>query len=200
MKFVLFRHSVREHVVENNCSISHEGVDMVNAKLDELKDIMELAPEIIFTSPYKRAFDTSLCIASYYNKQLTSRQYNYLYIQIMIDMDLRETVFRETQTEQLDRPLLEYLNLQEFDTWETIMKRCELYLNKIKSYAVDGYNAVFGVSHGGFLNAIIKVVDPSYDFDTDNIDPHSYVPKYADFVIFDYDGRYNKWVVEYKSF
>ncbi|AYV75574.1 MAG: hypothetical protein Terrestrivirus2_82 [Terrestrivirus sp.] len=195
MKFVLFRHSIREHMVENNCSISREGVDMVNTKLDELKNIMEQSPEIILTSPYKRAFDTSLCIASYYNKQSNSMQN----IQIMIDIDLRETVFREMQTEHLDRTLFEYLNLQEFDTWETIMERCKSYLKKIKPYA-NSYNVVFGVSHGGFLNAIVKVIDPSYNFDTDNIDPHSYVPKYADFVIFNYDKINDKWVVEYKNF
>ena len=195
MKFVLFRHSIREHMVENNCSISREGVDMVNTKLDKLKDIMEQSPEIILTSPYKRAFDTSLCIASYYNKQFDSKQS----IQIVIDIDLRETVFREMLTEHLDRTLFEYLNLQKLDTWETITERCKSYLEKIKPYA-NIYNVVFGVSHGGFLNAIVKVVDSSYEFDTNNIDPHSYVPKYADFVIFDYNEISDVWTVEYRNF
>ena len=188
MRLIICRHSIRECTTESDCSISAEGVTLINNRMEEIKSYIKGEVTTILTSPYKRTIETSYCISNnLINKPIIS-----------ICMELRETVFNSNQIDKLPISLRELINTDnKFDTWDTIYDRAKQFLDNI---TILNNNTIFAVTHGAPINAIIKTVLPTYTFDDTNANPTTYVPKYFDYAVLEYDFQNEKWQIIYKNF
>ena len=94
IRLVLCRHSIRQSTTEVDCSITEEGVSLIDERMDDIKQFIT-NPSIIYTSPYKRTLETSFCIESHFDSKP----------QIIIENGIRETIFHKKLIENLDSPL-----------------------------------------------------------------------------------------------
>ena len=155
-RLIITRHSIREDITESDCSISSEGVRLIESRMPDI-DKFSQNPEIILTSPYKRCIDTSLCISTFYDSSLT----------IQIEPLIKETMFNERQHRHLPDPLLDYVKFNRiYDTWDAIYERSKNFLDHIikKYYEQNQNKTIFAVTHGGVINCLTKFVDPNYNF------------------------------------
>ena len=167
--------------------------------MNEIKKFIK-TPSIIYTSPYKRTLETSYCILQHFNSKP----------QIIVDTNLRETLFNENLVKYLGIPLIKLLksipdmkiNIEEkkYETWNDINERSKNFIDNLQEKVQNSecYTEYMGISHGGTINSILSYVDKDYKFDIENIDPTTYVPKYFDFVVIDITKNTKK--VVYKNF
>jgi len=196
------RHSIREFnqtTNDFNCSITKEGVELVRSVFEEIKDHINLNSLTIFTSPYKRTIETSLCLQHLIKK--TSNPHNNTNINtnintntnacITIDNVLREVILKEHQLCDLD-PTLDMIIKDEigdqYETFFDMYERCKVFMNKIfmnniKNYKNDIINDIIVVTHGGLVNGFMNIVDSSHEYNFDWVDPKTYVPKYCGYFI-----------------
>lgn len=189
IRIVLCRHSIRENISEQDCGISDEGVELIDTRMEEIKKFIK-NPSVIYTSPYKRTIETSLCISSHFSSEPT----------IIINKYLRETVFNERQIKYIGKSLTTYVRKYlktEYDTWDDIYFRSKKFIEDMQFQATlllkdnaeyDSELSRFeyiGVTHGGIMNGIMKCIDVDYVFDDQNDNPVTYIPKYFDYVVLD---------------
>ncbi len=168
---------------ETNCSISNAGIDLINITTQKIKEEIPNI-DMIYTSPYKRCIETSMCIESHFSQQPP----------IQITKLLRETLFTPHQLNNIGTPLIQYINIQEYDTWDTVKENGKIFLEQLQ---LSTNNNIMAVTHGGVINSILSYIDNTYKFDYYNTDPNTYVPKYCDYIILEYDKI---WKLVYKSF
>lgn len=198
LRLVLCRHSTRSSILENDCSISVDGINLINNRMKEIKKFIS-QPQIIYTSPYKRTLETSYCMLPHFNSKP----------QIVIDYNLRETLFNESQVKYLNTPLIKLLNSisdsninninieeNKFETWDDINRRSKNFIDNLQEKMQ--VSECVGITHGGIINSVLSYVDKDYKFDIENIDPATYTPAYFDFVVIDITTSTTK--VVYRNF
>lgn len=196
MRLIICRHSIRECTTESDCSISVEGVELINNRMNEIRQHIMGNCVSIFTSPYRRAIETSYCISNNLSCNTV----------ISMNIELRETVFNNNQINKLPLSLFELIkknsiNNDTLDTWNDIFERAKNFLKYAEIFAESFNNdTIIAVSHGAPINAIIKTVDPTHVFDDANANPTTYIPKYFDYAVLNFDTRNKKWEIIYKNF
>lgn len=186
-KIILVRHTIRETTDESDCSISDAGIELINKRCAEMLNQVALDNFIIVTSPFKRTIETAMCISSCTKER-----------SIIIDPLLHETILHEGMSNKLSKSTLQYINRTTPETWDDIKERCKQFLNKMalnKTMCGD----VFAVTHGGVINVMLEIVDPSYRFDRNEKDPNKYIPRYMDYAILELASD-DKWRVLYRNF
>src|SRR5947207_1912688 len=128
IRLVLCRHSIRQSTTDVDCSITEEGVNLIDERMKDIKQFIT-NPSIIYTSPYKRTLETSFCIESHFDSKP----------QIIIENDIRETIFHKKLIETLDTPLKKLIknnsNVDDntFEKWNDVSERST---NLIKNKSV----------------------------------------------------------------
>ena len=185
MKLLLIRHSIRETTDDADCSISTEGIVLIEKRCDEILKYITLDKNVkLLSSPFKRAIETAMCITSKFSNLEN----------IIIEPLLHETIFNSCMSEKLSKPMMQYIKMESSETWLDINNRCQQFLNKIVKMDSD----VLAVTHGGVLNGILTVVNPHYKFSKIETDPNKYIPKYADYVLLEYNDE--KWTISRMNF
>lgn len=191
MRLVLIRHSIRQDVGDTDCSITEEGIRLVDDRAEEIMKYVGPNPDIL-TSPFRRAVETAMCLARRVKSEIT------------IDPILHETLFHRGMTRNLPASLTRYISqttpqLSEgFETWASIGQRCRRFLANVAERDRD----VVAVSHGGIINTVLALIDPTYRFDTQCSDPTLYVPRYCDYLVLetgDVDDP-TKWTIVHRNF
>lgn len=175
-RLLVCRHSERDTQAVN-CGISENGINLIDSKIDDIKKWIS-EPELILTSPYRRTLETAQCIGAHFNLQQDKIKFHNL---------IEEVIFHEHQKEKLGEPLkrtLGWNDLRELEVWNDVFERTELFFDDIKQYSqlYDKKNLIC-ITHGGIINSMLTVLNPSYEFDKDNTNPHTYVPQYCEFIV-----------------
>ena len=195
MRLIMFRHSIREDLNESNCSITDEGVNLIEKEMQVIGPYYMPNPQLILTSPYQRCLETSYCVSGYY---AITYKMNLL---IQIDDDIRETIISNGTYANIGTPLKKKFNLTEYDNWDTIKQRCFNFLNKIAHYSMtNNIDNIIAVSHGGILNIILSLLDSTFKFNTTGTDPSTYVPKYFNYIVLDFNKTTRIWTIVCKNF
>lgn len=202
MKLILIRHSIRQDIKGTDCSISDDGIKLIDERANDILQYIEPSsiPHqgvkiALLSSPFKRTIETAMCLATHFKDYLPD---------IVIEPLLHETLFNNRMTRYIHESVIRYsrgnseklLDKNRYETWNDIRLRCIKFLYKI----VEGElgTTVVAVTHGGIINMILTIVDPKYKFDIYESDPTKYVPKYFDYVVLKYEN--SKWNIEYKNF
>jgi len=189
MRVLVIRHSIRENNQED-CSISHEGVKLINSKTDEIREHLNY-PYIIYTSPYKRTIQTAMCIANNFDCDCN----------IIIDKKLHETLFDKNNMLNQETQIVSSFVNKTQESWSDVKKRCEELLIQCVNVLIElktcetGSDNIILVTHGGVVNMLLQLVCPEYTFDKNEKNPDKYIPKYCD-----YDVDMKKWIFVFKSF
>ena len=183
MKLLLIRHSIREINDESDCSISMDGIKLIDDRFQEIMNCCKFVNPVILSSPFKRTIDTAICIASKINRKSN----------IIIEQLLHETIYHSKMQEKLSDPLSRYIDCK-IETHDDILNRSIQFLDKIK---IKNNTDTIAITHGGVINSILSLVDPNHKscFETD---PDKYVPRYLDYVLLEYNDA--KWIICYKNF
>jgi len=187
MKVVVIRHSIRNDTGETDCSITNEGIKLIDNKIIELSTLVDFDNVTIITSPFKRTIETSQCIAKHASPDTN----------IIMDRLLHETFLSKQMMEKLPKILLEYCGTK-YETWSDIKERCSKFLNKIQGSKIK--TDIIAITHGGIVNSILSIVDPSYKFEQKYITADKYVPGYCGYIVIELDENTRKWSVIKKNF
>lgn len=175
-RVLICRHSERD-TQPVNCGISENGINMIDNKIHDIKKWIS-CPEYIFTSPYRRTIETAQCICAHYSLKQDKIRFNNF---------VEEVFFYEEQKEKLGEPLKRVLgwnDLRELENWDNVFDRTQMYFDDLKQHAyIYDKKDIICITHGGVINSMLTLLDPTYEFDRDNTNPHTYVPQYCEFIV-----------------
>ena len=191
MKLILIRHSIRSDTANTDCSITDDGIKLIDDRAYDIFKHIEGRPIAFMSSPFKRTFETTMCLATHLDPLPN----------IIIEPLLHETLFGNWMEKYIHHSLIRYSRMSsdklkiskkyenKYETWSDVKLRCKQFLKKI----VDlDYKTVVAVTHGGIINSMLSVVDPTYSFDRGVSNPAKYIPDYCDYIVLSYkDGKWS---------
>jgi broad specificity phosphatase PhoE len=213
MRLILVRHSIRKDNGNTDCSISTDGIKLID---DRAHDILKYIddPNVIFlSSPFRRTIETAMCLCTNFSTNWLPKLSKFDQSDkcttvfevpdIVVEPLLHETMFNRWMDINIPKPVIMYSrassdklkNSGRYETWSDIVLRCKKFLDKVIK---RNQKITLAITHGGIINAVLLSIDATYVFDMKQSNPAKYIPGYLDYVVLEYESE--KWRVAYRSF
>lgn len=211
MYLIVMRHSIRKDLNESDCSITEDGIILAKQRFAELAKYINNKNVLIMSSPFRRTYETCLCLLGMLKQQQ----------QMIIEPLIHEVMTHKGNIPQiLEKYISKPKHKSEMrhpdgnarkdahkdvnkdvnkDVWTDAANRSTLFLEKVKKIKGEtNCDTVIAISHGGFINALIKTLDNTHEFDMRATDPSKYIPKYCDYVVLYLNS--SEWQIACKNF